>query len=64
MFTKLDSQSLYIYLELLSMKGIEKSITLQGVRDPRFKSKKFCGPKKTHGHVYHLDLEFSDRSRD
>ena len=29
MFTKLDSQSLCIYLELLSMKGIEKSITLQ-----------------------------------
>ena len=28
MFTKLDSQSLCIYLELLSMKGIRKSITL------------------------------------
>ena len=29
MFTKLDSQSLCIYLELLSMKGIGKSILLQ-----------------------------------
>ena len=28
MFTKLDSQSLCIYLELLSMKCVEKSITL------------------------------------
>ena len=28
MFTKLDSHSLCIYLELLLMKGIEKSITL------------------------------------
>ena len=28
MFTKLDSQSLCIYLELLSMKGIGKSISL------------------------------------
>ena len=29
MFTKLDSQSLCIYLELLSMKCVGKSITLQ-----------------------------------
>ena len=29
MFTKLDSQSLCIYLKLLSMKGIEKSIFFQ-----------------------------------
>ena len=29
MFTKLESQSLCIYLELLSMKGIKKSITLR-----------------------------------
>ena len=32
MFAKLDSQSLCIYLELLSMKGIRKSIILHGIR--------------------------------
>ena len=31
MFTKLDSQSLYIYLELLSMKCVGKSITLHAL---------------------------------
>ena len=35
-----------------------------GVRDPRYKPKSFVAQKKTHGHVYHLDLELSDRSRD
>ena len=49
-----------------------------GVRDPRYYPKRFyigvkdlwCKPKssvsqkKTHGHVHHLDLELSDRSRD
>ena len=35
-----------------------------GVRGPRYKSKSFVAQKKTHGHVYHLDLELSDRSWD
>ena len=35
-----------------------------GVRDPRCKPKSYVAQKKTHGHVYHLDLELSDRSRD
>ena len=35
-----------------------------GVRDPRCKPKSSVAQKKTHGHVYHLDLELSDRSRD
>ena len=35
-----------------------------GVRDPRCKSKSSVAQNKTHGHVYHLDLELSDRSRD
>ena len=48
-----------------------------GVRDPRYYSKRFCtgvrdpryypkssvAQEKTHGHVYHLDLELSDRSQ-
>ena len=34
------------------------------VRDPRCNSKSPVAQKKTHGHIYHLDLEFSDRSRD
>ena len=35
-----------------------------GVRDPRYKLKSSVAQKKTHGHVYHLDLKLSDRSRD
>ena len=35
-----------------------------GVRDPRCKQKSSVAQKKTHDHVYHLDLELSDRSRD
>ena len=35
-----------------------------GVRDPRCNPKSFVAQKKTHGYVYHLDLELSDRSRD
>ena len=35
-----------------------------GVRDPRYYPKSSVAQKKTHGHVYHLDLELSDRSRD
>ena len=35
-----------------------------GVRDPRCKPKSSVTQKKTHGHVYHLDLELSDRGRD
>ena len=35
-----------------------------GVRDPRCKSKSSVSQKKIHGHVYHLDLESSDRSQD
>ena len=44
MFTKLDSQSLCIYLELISMKGIGKSIILQfgpkilGLKEKMFKT--------------------------
>ena len=34
------------------------------VRDPRCKRKSSVAKKKTHDHVYHLDLELSDRSRD
>ena len=33
-----------------------------GVRDPRYYPKSYVGQEKTHGHVYHLDLELSDRS--
>ena len=35
-----------------------------GVRDPRCNPKNFVAQKKTHGHVYRLDLELSDKSRD
>ena len=35
-----------------------------GVRDPRCKPKSSVAQKKTHGHVHHLDLELSDKSRD
>ena len=49
-----------------------------GVRDPRYNPKSYVWvletrslirkvllpQKRTHGHVYHLDLESSDRSRD
>ena len=35
-----------------------------GVRDPRCKSKSSVAQNKTHGHICHLDLELSDRSRD
>ena len=34
-----------------------------GVRDPRRKPKISVAQNKTHGHVYHLDLELSDRIR-
>ena len=34
-----------------------------GVRDPRCNPKSFVAQEKTYSHVYHLDLEFSDRSR-
>ena len=35
-----------------------------GVRDPQCKPKIYVAKNKTHGHIYHLDLELSDRSRD
>ena len=35
-----------------------------GVRDLRCKPKSSVAQKKTHGHVYLLDLELSDRRRD
>ena len=35
-----------------------------GVRNPRYKSKSSVVQKKTHDHVYHLDLELSNRSWD
>ena len=35
-----------------------------GVRDLRCNPKSSVAQKKTHGHVHHLDLELSDRSRD
>ena len=34
------------------------------VRDPRCKPESFVAQKKTHGQVYHLDLELNYRSRD
>ena len=34
-----------------------------GVRDPRCKPKSSVAQKKTHGQVYHLDLELSDRNQ-
>ena len=34
------------------------------VRDPPCKPKSSVAQKKIHGHVYHLDLELSDRSQD
>ena len=43
MFTKLDSQSLCIYLELLSMKGVGKSITLHPEHGPRERGLKQAG---------------------
>ena len=33
------------------------------VRDPRYYPKSSVAQEKTHGHVYHLDVELSDRSR-
>ena len=35
-----------------------------GVRDPQCKPKSSVAQNKTHGYVYHLDLELSDMSRD
>ena len=35
-----------------------------GVRDPRYYPESYVTQEKTHGHVYYLDLELSDRSRD
>ena len=35
-----------------------------GVKDPRCNPKSSVAKEKTHGHVYHLDLKLSDRSRD
>ena len=35
-----------------------------GVRNPLCNPKSFIAYEKTHGHVHHLDLELSDRSRD
>ena len=51
------------------MYGCERPVVLSekfyvGVRDPRYKSKSSSTQKKTHNHVYHLNLELSDRSRD
>ena len=34
-----------------------------GVRDLRCNPKSSVAQEKTHGHVYHLDLELSDRSQ-
>ena len=35
-----------------------------GVKDPRYYPKSSGAQEKTHGHVQHLDLELSDRSRE
>ena len=35
-----------------------------GVKDRRCRPKSFVAQNKTHGHLYHLDLKWSDRSRD
>ena len=35
-----------------------------GIRDLWCKPKSSISQKKTHDHVYHLDLELSDRSQD
>ena len=35
-----------------------------GVRDLRYYAKSSVAQEKTHGRVYHLDLELSDRNRD
>ena len=34
-----------------------------GVRDPRCNPKSSIAQEKTYDHVYHLDLELSDRSQ-
>ena len=34
------------------------------IRDPLCKSKSSVAQKKTHGYIYHSDLELSDKSRD
>ena len=49
--------------------GCERPVVLSekfcmGVRDPWCNSKSSVSQEKTHGHVYHLDLELSDRSWD
>ena len=48
--------------------GCERPVVLSekfcmGVRDPRCNSTSSVAQEKTHGHVYHLDLELSDRSQ-
>ena len=35
-----------------------------GVRDLQCKPKSYVTQNKTHGHVYHLDLELSNRNQD
>ena len=35
-----------------------------GVRDTRCNPKNSIPQKKTHGHIYHLDLQLSDRGWD
>ena len=39
-------------------------IVLYGCKSPVVSSKNLCCPRKTHGHVYHIDFELCDRSRD
>ena len=55
--------------------GVSENSTRMGVREPRYhvlygckrpavSPEKLCYPKKTHGHVYHIDFGLCDRSRD
>ena len=56
--------------------GVSENSRRMGVRDPRdiivlyrckrpaVSPEKLCCPKKTHGHVYHIDFGLCDRSRD
>ena len=60
-------RDLWIYPKFLY--GCERPAVLSekfcvSVRDSRYKPKSSVAQKKTHGHVYHLDLELSDRNRD
>ena len=39
-------------------------IVLYGCKRPAVSPEMLCCPKKTHGHVYHINLQLCDRSRD